>query len=185
MNDTLSWYAAFYNQNIASEFTTCLTYGTNSDAQLVVADMLALGVIISSASCSGPIINFQGGRIDATGPGVAGVPEPETSADEYFETMANTGFSDTEAIQFLACGHSIGSVHHSGFPEVQDDKYVSPANTNGGCPFSSMGANHFNNEMVLDYVNGRSQNPLVVSYNETNRADLRIYSADGNATLHE
>jgi hypothetical protein len=147
--------------------------------------MLALGTVISSASCSGPILDYKGGRIDAVVGGASGVPEVDISADEYFDTMAKTGFNEQQAIQFLVCGHSIGSVHHSGFPEVQDDRFVSPTNTNGGCPFSSLGPNHFNNQMAVDYVAGHSQNPLVTSYNETNRADLRIYESDGNATIRE
>jgi catalase (peroxidase I) len=149
-----------------------------------VADLLALGVVVSTTSCNGPMIDYKGGRIDALAGGVFGVPDPDITAQDYFERMALLGLSEKESIQFLACGHTIGSVHHSGFPEVQDASYVTPQNTNGGCPFDATVAG-FDNSVVNQYLDDTTQNPLVRSFNETNRSDLRIYSADGNVTMKE
>jgi hypothetical protein len=149
-----------------------------------VADLIALGVVVSTVSCSGPVIDYKAGRIDALAGGASGVPEPDISAQDYFATMANLGLSSKESIQFLACGHTIGSVHHSGFPEILGPEYVSSTNTNGGCPFDAT-VDGFDNSVVQQYLAGTSQDALVTSYNVTNRADLRIFSADGNATMQE
>jgi catalase (peroxidase I) len=82
--------------------------GTNPPFASPVADMIALGTIMSSAACSGPIINFKAGRVDARDGGAFGVPDPDISAEEFHERMERVGYNKTEGIQFVACGHTIG-----------------------------------------------------------------------------
>jgi hypothetical protein len=77
-----------------------------------VADLVALGVIVSSASCSGPQLTFKGGRVDATGGGRSGVPEPEQSANEYFDAMEKIGMNKTEGIQFIAVSYFALALAH-------------------------------------------------------------------------
>jgi hypothetical protein len=168
--------------NMSAVSFVCDLYGNLISRLNSVADLIAIGVVVSTVSCAGPVIDLKAGRIDALGGGASGVPEPESSAEDYFETMANLGLDATESIQFLACGHTIGSVHHSGFPEILGPEYVTSANTNGGCPFDATVAG-FDNSVVQQYLDGTTLNPLVTSYNETNRSDLRIFSADGNVTM--
>uniref|UniRef100_A0A0W0G977 Peroxidase n=1 Tax=Moniliophthora roreri TaxID=221103 RepID=A0A0W0G977_MONRR len=55
-----------------------------------MADLVALGVYTAVRECGGPVVKFRAGRVDAKGPGEAGV----------------------------ACGHTIGGVHGNDFPEI-------------------------------------------------------------------
>jgi catalase (peroxidase I) len=71
--------------------------------------MIALGTTLAVKVCSGPLIAFKGGRIDAPGPGDFGVPEPDTDISTTLERFALAGFSQTEAIQLTACGHTVGN----------------------------------------------------------------------------
>lgn len=79
-----------------------------------------------------------------------------------------------------------GSVHHGGFPDVSPDSAVTPNNTNGGVNFdTSRGA--FDTQVVHEYIDGTGQmgGPLVTSFNETSRSDLRLFESDGNKTMQE
>jgi hypothetical protein len=86
------------------------------------------------------------------------------------------------AEEFPVC--VIRSVHHSGFPEVSDDSMVSANNTNGGINFDST-RGVFDPLVVREYVDGTGSRggPLVTSFNETSRSDLRLFESDGNATM--
>ena len=66
-------------------------------------------------------IPFRGGRIDATEAGPPGVPKPEEDLKTHTATFAKNGFNVTEMIGLVACGHSIGGVHHTNFPEIAPD----------------------------------------------------------------
>jgi catalase (peroxidase I) len=78
---------------------------------------------------------MRGGRTDATQGGASGVPEPDQDITSTFARMAAAGYNQTAMIQFTACGHTIGSVHHGGFPLIVPASAVTPNNTNGGIPF--------------------------------------------------
>jgi hypothetical protein len=98
--------------------------------------MIALSVAMSVGGCSSPSIriSLRVGRIDAKVGGAFGVPEPETSIEETLEQLEKAGMNHKDAIvsMFLnahyqrftyvqaltACGHTLGSVHHGGFPQV-------------------------------------------------------------------
>ncbi|KAF7890832.1 uncharacterized protein EAF01_010641 [Botrytis porri] len=41
------------------------------------ANLLAMSVVVASMACDNPIVPFRGGRVDAIGAGVSGVPEPD------------------------------------------------------------------------------------------------------------
>jgi hypothetical protein len=76
------------------------------------------------------------GRIDATGPGPAGVPGPADTLDFSLAAFTRAGFSKAEMIQAVyitllppvlvkvltldarACGHSLGGVHGKNFPDI-------------------------------------------------------------------
>jgi hypothetical protein len=150
-----------------------------------VADLVALGTVMSNNLCGGKLMSYQPGRIDATGPDpTTGVPAPETSLDETLEFFDRAGFNKVDSIGLTACGHTLGSVHHGGFPEVVDNSTVSATNTNGGANFdSTRGA--FDPLVVHEYLSwtGKKGGPLVTSFNESSRSDLRLYESDGNATM--
>lgn len=71
-----------------------------------------------------------------------------------------------------------------GFPTVVSNASVSPTNTNGGSNFDST-RGVFDPNVVGEYLSSTGQRggPLVTSFNETSRSDLRLYEADGNATM--
>lgn len=128
---------------------------------------------------------YQPGRIDATGADpTTGVPAPETSLAETLEFFERAGFDKVDSIGLTACGHTLGSVHHGGFPEVVDNSTVSPNNTNGGANFDST-RGVFDPIVVREYLSwsGQKGGPLVTSFNESSRSDLRLYESDGNTTM--
>lgn len=149
-----------------------------------MADLLALGTVTSLGNCGGLIVPYRGGRIDATSAGPFGVPEPETNLEETLAEFANAGFNVADAIGLTACGHSLGRVHHGGFPQVVPESAVTPNNTAGGIDLDTTRTN-FDINIVEEYLGGYGQKggPLVTSDNVTVRSDLRLYESDGNATM--
>ncbi len=67
------------------------------------ADVIAIGAIFAVSTCGGPIIPFSGGRI-------------------------GQGFNQTEMIKLVACGHTMGGVRSSDFPQLV------PPNGNSSVP---------------------------------------------------
>ncbi|KAK0493445.1 hypothetical protein EDD18DRAFT_420894 [Armillaria luteobubalina] len=74
----------------------------------------------SLGGCSSPTIRIplRVGRIDATEGGELGVPEPESNLEEILAISAKTGFNQPDLIALTVCGHTTGSVHQAGFPQV-------------------------------------------------------------------
>ncbi|KIK68410.1 hypothetical protein GYMLUDRAFT_153711 [Collybiopsis luxurians FD-317 M1] len=169
-NDSMSFFAPFVNQYVS------------------MADMIALSVVTSVGVCSSPSIHipFRGGRIDASEGGTFGVPEPETDIGTTLKQFAQTGFNQQDAIGLTACGHTLGNVHHGGFPQVVGPEAVTPNNTGGGVHFDST-VDVFDVLVVNEYLEGIGQRggPLVTTDNVTVRSDLRIYASDSNATMRE
>lgn len=83
-----------------------------------VSDLIALSVVMAVGACSGPQIPLRGGRIDATEGGEFGVPEPESSIEDTLSRLQLAGFDQSDSIALTACGHTMGSVHNGGFPQV-------------------------------------------------------------------
>ncbi|KAH8676486.1 heme peroxidase [Tricladium varicosporioides] len=122
-----------------------------------------------------PRIPLRVGRMDATGPGPAGVPGPLDSLDFAKAAFAKAGFSQGEMIQAIACGHSLGGVHHTNFPDIgKSDQRAS---------FDSTPA-AFDNTQVQEYLTqtGLKGGPLVTGP-VASRSDFRIFNSDGNATI--
>lgn len=151
---------------------------------LPVADLVALSVVLSVGNCGGPQVPLRGGRIDATTGGAFGVPEPETNLTETLAEFASAGFNAADSIGLTACGHSLGRVHHGGFPQVVPASAVTANNTAGGVDLDSTPA-EFDVVVVREYLGGYGQRggPLVTSENVTVRSDLRLYESDGNVTM--
>jgi hypothetical protein len=98
----------------------------------------------------GPQIDFRGGRIDATAPNAPGVPEPQDSLDTHIADFARQGFSQTEMIQLVACGHTIGGVQNSAFPTIVPPS-TDPANTVGNVHFDTS-FQAFDNHVYVDLL---------------------------------
>lgn len=143
------------------------------------ADLLALAVVGSMSVCGGYEVPLRAGRIDATEGGRFGVPEPQQDIQTHTNIFAMQGFNQTEMIELVACGHTLGGVHHEDFPEITGD------DTKGNVTaFEQDGSQYvFDNKVVTDYLANKSSNPLVAGHNDTMNSDKRIFGADGGATM--
>ncbi|KAK8138076.1 hypothetical protein PG984_001456 [Apiospora sp. TS-2023a] len=167
-NDSFTFWRPFVNEYIS------------------MSDLIALGTVMSVHLCGGQAIPYRPGRVDALhADPTTGVPAPETGVEETLEQFGRAGFNRKDAIGLTACGHTLGSVHHGGFPEVVGPEAVTPNNTNGGSNFDST-RGVFDPLVVHEYIDstGGRGGPLVTSFNETSRSDLRLYESDGNQTMH-
>lgn len=149
-----------------------------------MADLIVLGAAFAIGACGGPRIPVRGGRIDAVGPGAVGVPVPETDLKTTLADFSRAGFSQEDAIGLTACGHTMGGVHYSTFPDIVPESSVGPNNTDGRVAFDDTVAN-FDGNNIQQYIRGTGNRggPLVTSANKTVRSDLRLFSSDGNATV--
>ncbi|KAI0016374.1 heme peroxidase [Xylariomycetidae sp. FL0641] len=145
------------------------------------ADLLALTVVTAVYSCNGPKIPFRAGRIDATEEGIMGVPQPQEDLDTQTQRFATAGFNTSDMIAMVACGHTLGGIHGSNFPEITGDDsegQVSRFEGNEGDSFAE-----FDNKVVTQYLDGTTENLLVVGGNDTLNSDKRVFGADSNATM--
>lgn len=86
--------------------------------QLQESDVIAISVVMAVAECGGPIIPFRMGRIDAAVPGPTGVPRPEQDLGTHTESFRKQGFTKSEMISLVACGHTFGGVRSPDFSEI-------------------------------------------------------------------
>ena len=152
------------------------------NAKVSMADLIAVGAAMAMGTCGGAPVALRGGRIDATGPGRQGVPEPETDIRTTLADMARAGFNQEDAIALTVCGHTMGGVHHATFPQVVPESAVGPNNADGRVAWDDTVAN-FDDNVAMQYVRGESTDPLVVTTNKTVQSDLRLFSSDRNATI--
>ena len=77
-------------------------------------------------------------------------------------------------------------MHHGGFPTVVNASYVTPNNTQGGARLDTT-FDQFDLNVVTEYVGqtGNLGGPLVSSFNESSRSDLRLYQSDDNQRMKE
>lgn len=75
-------------------------------------------------------------------------------------------------------------IEKGGFPTVVGPEAVTPNNTAGGIHFDST-VDVFDPLVVSEYLSGTGNagGPLVTSFNESSRSDLRLYESDNNATM--
>ncbi|KAJ7347732.1 heme peroxidase, partial [Mycena albidolilacea] len=130
----------------------------------------------------GPKFAFRGGRIDATQPNAAGVPEPQQVISSHIASFARQGFTQDEMIGLVACGdYTFGGVQHASFPDIAPDLNET-RNFDSVAHFDSNNS-QFDNNVATEYISGTTQNPLVVGSNATTNSDARIFGSDGNATM--
>ncbi|EPE28484.1 Heme-dependent peroxidase [Glarea lozoyensis ATCC 20868] len=161
-----------------------------------MADLIGVGLITSLATCDGThkLLPLRMGRIDATGPGPAGVPGPADTLAFSLAAFNRAGFSQAEMIQSIACGHSLGGVHGKNFPDIggpfrpdsgPDPANLDPTNTFGRKAFGTTPA-AFDHLGIAEYLDGTGLKggPLVVGLNDTENSDKRIFKSDGNVTMN-
>ena len=166
--------------NIGAAFATTLTtFAPFLSSRSSMADIIALGVYTSVRVCSGPIIPIKAGRIDATEEGPTGVPLPQNSLYTFEQQFLRTGFDTTQMIAVTACGHTMGGVHAENFPQIV------PAGSapNNVVDFDS--TTKFDEKIASEYTAGKTTDPLSVgpSVASGRASDVRVFSADGNATI--
>lgn len=93
----------------------------------VGADMVAIGVVFGTATCGGPVVPFQGGRLDAYVAGPQDVPDPNQDLATHTQMFARQGFSQSDMIQLVACGHTLGGVRNPDFPGLVPQNPVNPS----------------------------------------------------------
>ncbi|KAI1636402.1 hypothetical protein F4809DRAFT_384331 [Biscogniauxia mediterranea] len=175
-------YELTSSDNLGPGFNTTLKFMADYyTSRSSVADLIALGVYYAVRSCGGPAVPISGGRVDAVAGGPIGVPLPQNTAYTFEQQFLRMGFSKTEMIQSVACGHSIGGVHEAEFPQI-----VPVGSTaNGEAPTDSTVA-VFDNKVVTEYIAGNTTNPMVVgpSIKATRNSDFKVFNYDSNVTVN-
>ncbi|KAJ6555642.1 putative L-ascorbate oxidase [Mycena vulgaris] len=169
-------------ENAGDGFANTLSVVFNQANRYVsIADILALAAVVAIEGCAGPEIPFRGGRVDAGEPNTPGVPQPQEDLETHIAKFARQGFTQTEMISLIACGHTFGGVQHAAFPEIVPE-LDDPDSTLSVAHFDSTFV-HFDNNIASEYISGTTRNPLIVGLNDTTNSDKRIFGSDGNITM--
>ncbi|RKO84793.1 heme peroxidase [Blyttiomyces helicus] len=124
--------------------TVSFLASTAQNAGVSVADVIALGAILSVARCGGPSIPFHPGRVDAHGPGPEGrLPSP-TDSEGFLQTGLGRrmGLTFGEQTSLYTGSHTIGCVHGADHPEITSESCA---------PFDST-PNTFDNAIFKELV---------------------------------
>ena len=159
-NNTMHFYSQFFSSRTA------------------MADLVNVGLYQAVRACGGPIVPVKAGRVDATGPGPVGVPQPTDPLPNMIGEFRRMGFSQEEMVQLVACGHTLGVVDSAGHPDI-----VPPNTTPLGVQDFDSTSVTFDNKIVTEYLDGTTRNPLVVGANPTAYSDGRIFGLNNNQTV--
>ncbi|KAJ6542186.1 heme peroxidase [Mycena vulgaris] len=162
-------------------FNTLAVLVSFTSRYISLADLIAIGAITAIENCGGPEIAFRGGRIDSGEPNAPGVPEPQQDLSAHIASFARQGFTETEMIGLIACGHTFGGAQHAAFPDIVPELH-DPTSKLDVAHFDSTFVD-FDNNVATEYISGTTRNPLVVGLNDTTNSDKRIFASDGNATM--
>lgn len=175
-------------EHAGAAFRNTLTrYAPFFSSRTSLADLIAAGVYSATRSCGGPAVPVRGGRKDAGGAGASGqIPDAANAIGIFrnqFTRMGIAGVNNTEMIQLVACGHTLGGVHAAEQPNIID----SGTFPNNYAHFDTSVAS-FDNKIATEFLSGNTKNPMVFgkSYRADNRgrdSDRRVYSSDGNYTM--
>ena len=144
------------------------------------ADLIALGMYAGTRVCSGPVIPVRTGRVDASVANNPGVPQPQNSQFTFVNQFQRFGFDQTQMVQLVACGHTVGGVHSSAFPQI-----APPASSPNGVRNMDPTSANFDTRIAVDYVAGNTTDPLVVgpSIAAGRNSDYKVFTVDKNATI--
>lgn len=156
-----------------------LQYKFYQQEGVTLGDIVALGAIVAVGSCGGPMIPFLHGRTEAlVEAGEGFVPDPAETTESHMQKFARMGFSPSETIALVACGHTLGGVHAANHPTITDNVYAPLDGTIAA----------FDNLIATDYVQDVSKSPLGQRYDPSfpeRSSDSRLFASDGNATINE
>ncbi|EXJ72133.1 uncharacterized protein A1O5_04637 [Cladophialophora psammophila CBS 110553] len=159
-NNTMHFYSQFFN------------------SRAPMADLVNVGLYQAVRACGGPVVPVRAGRVDATGPGPVGVPQPTDQMPKMIGEFRRMGFSPEEMVAMVACGHSIGGVHSAEHPDI-----VPPYSTPLGVQDLDYTNATFDNAVVTEYLDGTTKNPLVVGANPAAYSDGRIFGLNKRQTV--
>lgn len=157
---------------------TLADISSSVNIQTSAADLLALSLVMSVARCANMRVPLRLGRKDAMEAGIKGVPEAHTDLETTRKRFATASLNETDMITLIACGHSIGGVHSVDHPEIVSG----PVSAENKLSFDTT-KGQLDNNVVLEYLDNSTANPLVVNSNNTLNSDKRIFAADDNATM--
>ncbi|KAJ7826330.1 heme peroxidase [Mycena leptocephala] len=137
-----------------------------------IPDLIAAGAVVAVGQCGGPSIPFKPGRVMAAAAGPSGVPVPTGTLAQHTAAFQRQGFTATEMIGLVACGHTLGGVTAVDFPTINTGSAIKPFDD----------TRLFDNHIATNYISGPNINPLVIGPAVTD-SDGRIFGSDGNATM--
>ena len=165
-------------ENVGTGFTsTVTTFEPFFGPRAPMSEIIAIGTYTSVRGCGGPAIPIRLGRVDATVAGDTGVPQPQDGIVTFRNRFARLNMNDAEMVQVTACGHTLGGVHGSNFPQIVADP-------NGFQAMDSTNA-AFDEKIASEYVDDTTTNPLVkgISVQSKRNSDFVVNMADNNATI--
>jgi hypothetical protein len=166
--------ANIYPTNTGDTFNKTLQlYSTFFSSHTSMADLIGIGVYAATRACGGPKLPIQAGRIDATGPGPFAVPQPTDSLPKMIGGFQRANFSVDEMVWAVGCGHTLGKVHSSEHPDLVP--------TSVGAQGMDSTDTHFDNKIFTEFLDGTTQDPLVVGANPRAQSDRAIYSLNNSA----
>ncbi|KAG6860595.1 hypothetical protein C0995_009485 [Termitomyces sp. Mi166 len=169
-------------ENFGAGFTSTVSdFEVYPNKYISRADIIALAAVFAVSTCGGPIIPYRGGRVDVWQAGPSGVPQPQEDLQTHIAMFTRQGFTTAEMIQLTACGHTMGGVRSTDFPDLVPPNPSSPEPVFHNFDTTTQ---LFDNTVVAQYLDGTTLNPLVVDSNTTMTSDLRVFSSDGNVTMH-
>ncbi|KAJ7819161.1 heme peroxidase [Mycena leptocephala] len=137
-----------------------------------IPDLIAAGAVVAVGQCGGPSIPFKPGRVMAAAAGPSGVPVPTGTLAQHTAAFQRQGFTATEMIGLVACGHTLGGVTAVDFPTINTGSTIKPFDD----------TRLFDNHVATNYISGPNINPLVIGPAVTD-SDGRIFGSDGNVTM--
>lgn len=161
VNNTLTFLSRFYS------------------TQASMSDLLSLAVYTAVRGCGGPSIAVRTGRQDAQAAGALGVPKVEGTQQDFKRDFTRMGFTTQEMVKLVACGHTLGGVHSTQFPQI----VASGTQPNNVQNFDRSPA-VYDNAVAVDFVRNSSVNPLVVGPSRTD-SDTKVFTADGGITIRQ
>ncbi|KAG6880275.1 hypothetical protein C0992_001844 [Termitomyces sp. T32_za158] len=106
-------------ENFGAGFTSTLSdFEVYPNKYVSRADIISLAAVFAVATCGGPLIPYRGGRTDVWQAGPFGVPQPQEDIQTHIGMFARQGFTKAEMIQLTACGHTMGGVRSTDFPDL-------------------------------------------------------------------
>lgn len=175
-------------EHAGAAFRNTLTrYAPYFSSQTSLADLIAAGVYSATRSCGGPAVPIRGGRKDVAQAGPVGqIPDAANAISIFrnqFTRMGISGINNTEMIQLVACGHTLGGVHAAEQPLI-----INSGEFPNDYAHFDTSASTFDNRIATEFRSGNTKNPMVFgkSYRADGRgrdSDRKVFGSDNNVTM--